>query len=135
MRNNLNQNEYEQKSGDYTVARNKKFDWIILVLCVFLAFVIWAYALNINDPIIEKELFIVYTFESVERSDVQVEFDKVLVYGPASLLEGMRTLEVKVTLADLYNKTEIDKRIKYPDRISPVDNDHKTVNIKLINAD
>ena len=128
---NANEIEYEQKTGDYSVSRNKKFDWIVLIFCVIVAFFIWAYALNITDPIIEKEVEINYNLVGLERNGIIFEFDTVLVYGPSSLLESLNTIEVEVNKAELYNKNEIDKRIKYPSRIKPVDDDKKTVNIRF----
>ena len=128
---NANEIEYEQKTGDYAVARNKKFDWIVLLFCVIVAFFIWAYALNITDPIIEKEIEINYNFVGLESDSVELEFDTVLVYGPSSSLESLEAIEVVVNKSEMYNKNEIDKRIKYPSRIKPVDDDKKTVNIRL----
>lgn len=126
--------EYGQKTGDYSVSRNKSFDWVILIVCVLIAFFIWAYALNLTDPIIEKEVGVYYVLEDPESGlpPMEYEFDKVLVYGPQSVLDPIDSIEVKINKAEFYNKTEIDKRIKYPSRISPVDEENKTVHIKLL---
>ena len=122
---------YAQKTGDYSVARNKRFDWIILIVCILIAFFIWAYALNITDPIIEKEVNVYYNFSGFEPGEVKVEFYSVLVYGPTSVLETINTIEVDVNKSEFYNKTEIDKKIKYPGRINPVDDENKTVHIRI----
>lgn len=123
---------YEHKTGDYSVSRSKRFDWVILIVCILVAFFIWAYALNITDPIVEKEVNVYYNFEGFELGETKVEFYSVLVYGPSSVLESVDAIEINVNKSEFYNKTEIDKKIKYPSRINPVDEENKTVHIRLV---
>ena len=123
--------KYEQKSGDYSVAKDNRFDWVVLVICAFIALFIWAYALNVTDPIIEKEVPVRYVYEGLDPELMVEEFETVLVYGPASLFDNLDAIDVVVNRAEFYNKTEIDKRIKYPSRINPVNKEDKTVHITL----
>ena len=126
----INDIEYEQKTGDYTAERNKKFDWLILVFCVLLSVVIWLIALNNNDPIIEKELSLICVFEGEgDQPDLTPEYQTVLVYGTRSDLAEIDEIRVVVQASDFSGSSTHNEKIVYPDGVKPADDKYKSVNI------
>ena len=129
---NLNEIEYEQKTGDYTTERNKKFDWLVFIFCVVAAFAIWLFALNANDPVIEKDIDIVYITEGIAADSIEAEYYIVRVYGTKSTLDKLYKIEVTVKESDLKGGAPLNIKITYPNGVKPVDDSKKTVNIKLL---
>lgn len=131
--NKIREAEYQQKTGDYASGRNRRFDWIVFVFCVLAAFVIWLVALNASDPIIEKDLAIVYELQQNDANyELIPEYKTVRVYGTRSVLDDVDEITVVLTFSDFDQTGSCDKSISYPDGIKPVDDKNKTVNIKLV---
>ena len=131
-KNKFNELEYEQKTGDYSTERNKKFDWLILVFCVLLSVVIWLIALNANDPIIEKDLTLVCTFEGEgEHPTLTPSFQTVRVYGTESALSGVNEIIIALDPSDFAAAGVHTENIVYPDGVKPVDSKYKSVDISV----
>ena len=129
---NINEIEYEQKTGDYTTERNKKFDWLVFIFCVVAAFAIWLFALNANDPIIEKDIDIVYKTDGVYAEKIIAEFYTVRVYGTKSTLDDLYQVEATVKESDLKGTAPLNIKITYPSGVKPVDDSKKTVKVQIL---
>lgn len=123
---------YEPKTGDYRVQKNKRFYWIAFVFCVIASACIWAYALNVNDPMVEKTLIIKYEYVGFDANDAPTaEFDTVKVYGTKSSLEKIIYIRSEVSKSEFGTRNKIEKSLVFPDGVKPVSKDDNTVTISL----
>ena len=124
--------EYEQKTGDYRVQKNKKFYWIAFIFCVLASICIWAYALNVNNPMIEKVLIIKYDFVGFDSNEKpQAEFETVKVYGTKSSLEKVIYIKSEVSKSELKSDGKTEKSLTFPDGVKPVNPSDNTVTITV----
>lgn len=123
---------YEPKTGDYRVQKNKRFYWVAFVFCIIVSVCIWAYALNVNDPMIEKTLIIKYEYVGFDTNEVPTaEFDTVKVYGTKSSLEKVAYIKSEVSKSEFGTGKKIEKNLTFPDGVKPVSKDDNTVSILL----
>ena len=128
----MNELDYEQKTGDYSAERSKKFDWLVLIFCVLLAVVIWLFAMEANNPMIEKDIQIVCNFAGDGLPDLDPLLDRtVRVYGLKSVLENVNEIVITVQADDFDRDATYTAPIPYPTGVKPVNDKDKTVSITL----
>ena len=134
--NKIREAEYQQQTGDYASGRNRHLDWLVFIFCVLAAFVIWLIALNASDPIIEKDVSLIYELQQNDGDyELNPEYNTVRVYGTKSVLDNVNEIKVVLTIDDFGQADSLVKSITYPNGVKPVNAENKTVDIKLVSPD
>lgn len=134
--NKIREVEYQQQTGDYASGRNRRLDWLVFIFCVLAAFAIWLIALNASDPIIEKDVSLICELQQNGGNyELNPEYNTVRVYGTKSVLDNVNEIKVVLTLNDFGQADSLVKSITYPNGVKPVNDENKTVDIKLVSSD
>ena len=126
----MNNNFNSQNGEEYIPKKYKKIDLVIFILCILIAFTIWDYSINLDDPIIKKELTVKFVLvnntddeyisvpsEGGENQDIPSK--KILVYGAKSKLSDVDDITVKINRLRFveYDK-DTNITLNYPNYIS-----------------
>lgn len=133
--NNATENEveYAEKNNYSTSAKYKKYELLILLGCLVLAFLVWCYANYLDDPIIQKNVDLVVYLNDGNPGDEIFYYKKVTVYGEESLISTISEIQIEVDRDKFKDSnSEITVDIDYP---TNVHSHQKTVTVKLVNDD
>ena len=118
--NNLEVSYQEQSNDEYTPKRFKTRDILIFVVCLALAFICWAYAHYIDNPVIEDKIPINFILENAENGEYisNVSLENIIVHAEESLLSNITHIDVTVdrNLFTSYD-TPINITITLPDGV------------------
>jgi len=91
-------------SGEAAEPIKKQYDWIVKLLCVFCAFILWLYVMQVESPEFEKEIHFVAV--KMTGTDVLESQQGLSVYSEQEIkisvtISGKRSVVSKVTSADI----------------------------------
>ena len=118
--NNLEVSYQEQSNDEYAPKKFKTRDILIFVVCLALAFICWAYAHYIDDPVIEAKIPLNFVLENAENGEYisNVSFENIIVHAEESLIGNITHIDVIVdsNLFDSYG-TPVTVTITLPDGV------------------
>lgn len=124
--------EFEYQS-DGKSSKGRKFraiDVLIFIICLFMAFVFWCYALYVDDPVIEKSITVNFVVDGGDSTDILTPASRrIVVYGKRSELNSVSAITVKIKKSEFKGyDTPTTITIQYPKNIS---SDTKQIVLKL----
>lgn len=124
-------NEIENPYKTDSSRKFKKIDILIFIICLALAFAVWCYALFVDDPVIEKDVFLNVILENGAYNEaLELDVKSVTVYGARSVISEVSKIDISVARSDFSEYGEyITVDIKYPDGVA---GDIEQIRIKLV---
>ena len=103
-----NDNNTETQTAEKKHSKN--INILIFLACLVLAFILWCFALYIDDPVIKADLTV--RFELVGESEDEFliyEPQKITVYGKSSILKNKTYIVAKVNRSEFktYNQNTL----------------------------
>ena len=121
--------EYVEETESSPVKKYRKFQLLIYLGCLLLAFLVWCYANYLDDPIIQKEVTLVITLDGVNSDQIVTSTHKIVIYGEKSVIAEIVEIKNNVNQNEFdKDSTTITKEIDFPEGV----HSHKTtVEIQL----
>ena len=121
--------EYAEKREESYNKKYNKFQILIFLGCLVLAFLVWCYANYLDDPIIQKEVRLVITLEGVDSNEIIKSTNKIVIYGEQSVISEIDEIKNNVNYSDFDSDgSSITLEIDFP---SGVHSHQTTVDVKL----
>ena len=121
--------EYVEKEESTPVRKYRKFQVLIYLGCLLLAFLVWCYANYLDDPIIQKEVTLVITLDGVHSDKLLRSTHKIVIYGEKSVISEIDEIRNNVNQNEfVVGSTTITKEIDFPEGVH---SHETTVEVKL----
>ena len=122
--------EYVEEHIYETTSKYKKFQLFIFLGCLLLAFFVWCYANYLDDPIIQKEVPLIFTVEANNGQVVQSSYT-IVIYGEKSVLSEITEIENKVNYNEFSDgNLTINKTVYLPSGVHSHDLDVELTLVK-----
>lgn len=134
MNTNYSNDDLNEVENPYKADSSRKFrkiDILIFIVCLALAFVVWCYALFIDDTVIEKDVLLNFVLEGgAYNESLECDTRSITVYGSKSLLSGVSKIDVSVSRTDFAEYGEyVTATVEYPDG---VEGEVKQIKVRLV---
>lgn len=118
-------------STEETVSQKfKKIDILIFIACILLAFILWCYASNLADPVVEMDIPVYFVLENGQPDEVLTEpFSKFTFYGKQSDLQEIGVVTIYVDRSQ-FSEYDVETLIEINYR-SNFNSETKTVKLTL----
>lgn len=130
-----NETEYDVEYVDDNLhsdaPKYKKYQILIFLGCLFLAFIVWCYANYLNNPIIQSEVPLIITLVDGENGEtITQSTNYIVIYGEESVVSKITQIKNTVSVNQFSNGNKTIKiDIDFPNDIK---SHQKEVEVTLI---